>query len=161
MKIGIIVHSETGNTYSVALKLHEKLIAVGHLVEIERLRPIGAEQTDANKIRFEKLPDTGRYDALVIGGPVRGFSISPVLAAFIEQTKSLQNKKVACFATQFFPYPWMGGNRTIAQTKKICESKGAEVLGTGIVNWKSKQREKKITEVVEKLSILFNGTISR
>lgn len=155
MKIGIIIHSETGNTYSVALKLQEKLIAAGHLVDIERLTSIGGEQTDVNKIRFGKLPDIGMYDALVFGGPVRGFSISPVLAAFLTQARSLQSKEVVCMATQFFPYPWMGGNRTISQTKKICESKGAVVIGTGIVNWKSSQREKKIFDVVERLSGLF------
>lgn len=156
MKIGIIIHSETGNTYSVALKLQKKLMTMGHLAEIERLTAIGGEQTDANKVQLGKVPNIAAYDALVLGGPVRGFSISPVLAAFIKQTKTLHNIKVACFVTQFFPYPWMGGYSSISQTKMICESKSAIVIGTGIVNWKSLRREKKITEVVDKFSGLFS-----
>ena len=41
MNIGIILYSETGNTYSVSQKLKEKLIKAGHSVNIERLKVIG------------------------------------------------------------------------------------------------------------------------
>lgn len=156
MKIGIIVHSYTGNTYSVAKKLGDKLLSAGHQVDIERIAPVGGEQTnikDISTIRFETLPDVGKYDALVFGGPVRGASISPVLEAYFTHVPSLQGKKVVCLVTEFFPFPWMGGNRAINQMKKICESKGAVVCGTGVVNWKSISREKKIEEVVEKLML--------
>ena len=158
MKIGIIVHSQTGNTYSVAEKLKEKLLEAGHSVNIERIKPVGGEKTnekDVSRIRIEKLPDVNSYDALVFGAPVQGASVSPVLAAYLTQVASLQNKKVACLVTEFFPYPWMGGTRAINQMKKVCESKGASVCGTGIVNWSSIGREKKITDVVEQLSSLF------
>jgi flavodoxin len=56
MKIGIIVHSQTGHTYSVVQKLQEKLLAAGHSVNIERIKSVGGEQKhekDANKIRLE------------------------------------------------------------------------------------------------------------
>ena len=36
MKIGIIVYSKTGNTYSVAEKLESSLAKAGHTVEIKR-----------------------------------------------------------------------------------------------------------------------------
>ena len=49
----------------------------------------------------------------------------------------------------------MGGNRAIGQMKKICESKGAEVSGSGIINWSKSNREQKIVEVVDRLSGLF------
>ena len=41
MNIGIILYSETGNTYFVSQKIKEKLIKVGHSVNIERLKVIG------------------------------------------------------------------------------------------------------------------------
>lgn len=155
MNIGIIVHSQTGNTYSVAVKLKEKLLTARHSVNIERIAPIGGEQKDIKKIRIETIPDLSIYDTLIFGSPVQGAAISSVLAAFLTQTSLLQNKKVACFVTELFPFAWMGGNRAISQMKKICESKGAEVCGTGIVNWMGSRREKKIVDVVEKLSKLF------
>ena len=38
MNIGIILYSQTGNTYSVSLKLKEKLITAGHSVNIKQLK---------------------------------------------------------------------------------------------------------------------------
>lgn len=155
MKIGIIVHSRTGNTHSVALKLKEKLLTLGHSVNIEKITPVDDKQMDVKKVRFGTLPEVDTYDALVFGAPVRAFSISPVLAAYLEQLSSLGNKKTVCFVTMFFPFSWLGGLKAIARMEKICESKGTKVSGTGIVSWSSKQREKMITDVVEKLSTLF------
>ena len=37
MKIGIIVHSQTEHTYSVAQKIKEKLISEGNEADVERV----------------------------------------------------------------------------------------------------------------------------
>jgi len=155
MKIGIILYSQTGNTYSVSLKLKEKLVTAGHSVNIERLKVTSEVRLGTKDIKFETLLDVEPYDALVFGSPVQAFSLSSVMASYLTQIASLQGKKVAFLVTQFFPFPWMGGNRTLGQMKKICESKGAAVCGVAIVNWSNPSREKRITEVVEKLSKLF------
>jgi len=155
MNIGIILYSETGNTYSVSQKLKEKLIKAGHSVNIERLKVIGKVKPGTKDIKFETLPDTDSYDALVFGSPVQAFSLSSAMTTYLSQIKSLQDKKVAFLVTQFFPFPWLGGNRTIGQMKKICESKGAAICGIAVVNWSKPSREKQITEMVEKLSKLF------
>jgi NAD(P)H dehydrogenase (quinone) len=91
----------------------------------------------------------------VFGAPVWAFSLSPVLATYLTQLSSPRDKKIACFVTMGFPFAWMGGNRAIALMKKTCESKGATVLATGIVNWSSKRRAKDINDIVEKLGGLF------
>ena len=155
MKIGIILYSQTGNTYSVSLKLKEKLVAAGHSVDIGRLKVIGEVRPGAKDIKFETPPDTEPYDALVFGSPVQAFSLSSAMTAYLSQIKSLPDKKVAFLVTQFFPFPWLGGNRTIGQMKKICESKGATICGAAVVNWSKPSREKQIVEIVEKLSKLF------
>lgn len=155
MKIGIILYSKTGNTYSVAQKLQEKLIAEGHSVDLEKLKVESEVKPGEKNIKFENLPDIGQYDALVFGSPVQAFSLSAVMSSYLSQVASLQDKKVALLVTQQFPYPWMGGNRTINQMKKICESKGATVFGSGIINWSKSNREQKIVEVVDRLSGLF------
>lgn len=145
MKIGIIVYSQTGNTYSVALKLKEKLTTGSHSVEVERL--------DADSLQIPL--NVGKYDALVLGSPVEGFSLSKTMENYLLQIESFQGKKVALFVTEFFPYPWMGGNQAIKKMKKICESREGAVCGTGVVNWKSKNREKMIVDTVDRLSSLF------
>ncbi|OFW53773.1 MAG: flavodoxin [Actinobacteria bacterium RBG_13_35_12] len=155
MNIGIILYSETGNTYSVSQKLKEKLVKAEHSVNIERLKVIGKVKPGTKDIKFETLPDNDSYDALVFGSPVQAFSLSSAMTVYLSQIKSLQDKKIAFLVTQFFPFAWLGGNRAIGQMKKICESKGAAVCGTAVVNWSKPNREKQITEVVEKLSKLF------
>jgi flavodoxin len=155
MNIGIIVYSQTGNTNSVGLKLKEKLSANGHSVNIERILLAGDAQPVAKDIQFESRPEVSTYDALVFGAPVEAFSLSQVMKSYLTQVASLKGKKVACFVTKGLPFYWTGGSRAIVQMKKICGSKDATICGTGIVVWMSKDREKKIDEVVEKLSRLF------
>ena len=155
MNIGIIVYSQTGNTLSVAKKLEEKLSAAGHSATLEQVKVVGERKQGDRDFRLETLPDAGPYDALVFGSAVEAFSLSPVLTAYLKQIGSLQGKKVACLVTQFFPYPWMGGNRAIRQMQKLCESKGATVCGSGVVNWMRSRRERTTVEAVDRLSRLF------
>jgi flavodoxin len=155
MKIGIVVHSQTGHTLSVAEQLKDKLIGAGHSVNIERIMPDDDKQTDPKKIRIVNIPDLSPYETLVFAAPVQAFNVSPVMKAYLAQLPSIQNKKVACFVTKSLPFHWTGGNQAISFMKKGCESRGGTVVGTGIVNWNSKDREKRIADIVEKLSAAF------
>jgi flavodoxin len=112
MQIGIIVHSNTGNTLLVAERLMEKLSSLGHRVSIERVSAINDDEQDVQNIRLSKKPEPGAYDVLIFGAPVRGFSLSPVMRAYLSGV-TLSGKKTACFITQGFPSPWMGGNRAL------------------------------------------------
>jgi flavodoxin len=49
MNIGIVVYSRTGNTYSVALRLRDKLLELGHCANIERIAPVDEKQADIKK----------------------------------------------------------------------------------------------------------------
>ena len=152
MNIGIIVHSQTGNTFSVAEKLQGKLSELGHTVKLERLQALGEVKPRAKNIGFQALPEIGSYDALVLGAPVQAFSLSPVMQSYLGQLGLVQGKKVALLLTQHFPYAWMGGNRALGQLRTGCQSKGAVVCGTGIVHWSKAGREQQISDVVETLS---------
>jgi NAD(P)H-dependent FMN reductase len=124
-------------------------------VNIERLKDVGKVHPSTKDVKFETLPSIEPYDALVFGSPVQAFSLSSAMTVYLSQIKSLQGKKAAFLVTQYFPFPWLGGNRAIGQMKKIGESKGATICGTAVVNWSKPGREKQITEIVEKLSKLF------
>lgn len=155
MKIGIIVHSQTGHTLSVAQKLQETLTATGHSANIEKLSPVDPKQTDPKKVQIEKLPDLSPYDALVLAAPVQAFSVSPVMKVYLPQLPSLNNMKVACFVTKGLPFKWTGGNHAISQIRSAVESKGGKVVDTGIIAWSGAGKEKSITELLEKFSKLF------
>lgn len=152
MKIGIIVYSQTGNTLSVAEKLKEKLGQEGHSAKIERVTVAGGRKSGERRFQLEVQPEVGQYDALVFGSAVEAFSLSPVLRSYLAGVDSIQGKQVACLVTQFFPYPWMGGNRAIRQMRRICESKGASVCGSAIVNWAGSRRAKTTAQAIEDLT---------
>ena len=154
MKIGIIVHSQTEHTYSVAQKLREKLISVGHEANVERVIPLGDVAPGAKDIKFENQPDSQVYDALIFGAPVHAFSLSPAMKTYMEQLPSLQNKIIACFVTKGAPFKWTGGTRAIGQMKKICNARGGKVSETGIIVWNNK-RDKEIDKLVDKITRLF------
>jgi NAD(P)H dehydrogenase (quinone) len=156
MNIGIIVHSQTGNTYAVAQKLQEKLSVAGHTVSIEQVTAVGRPQHPrGKKVELETSPDVSKYDALIFGAPVNAFSLSLIQDAYLAQLSSLNNKKVACYVTKALPFNWTGGNRALSQMKKHCEAKGAAVSGAGIVQWGEAHREQKINNLVETFSRLF------
>lgn len=154
MNIGIIVHSQTGNTHSVGRKLQEKLEQQGHSVTVELLDTANDEVGGSGgEPDLGGLFDIDRYDALVFGSPVQAFSLAPVMTVYLSQLPSLDNMDIACFVTKQLPFYWTGGNRAIAAMKRICEEKGGRVVGTEVVFWS--RREKSIRDCVENLSLLF------
>lgn len=154
MNIGIIVHSQTGNTFSAALNLQEKLSTAGHNVTIERLKPIGNAHPGVKNLQLETYPDIASYEGLVLAAPVWAFSISPVLKSYLEQLNSLQGKKIASFITMGFPFAWMGGNRAINQLEKTCRSKDGTLSAKAVVTL-SGNNQKTVNSMIKELTELF------
>ena len=148
MKIGIIIHSHTGNTLSVGEKLREVWGNEGHEVTLERVRAENEEPSEALKTELAEAPEISPYDVVVFGAPVRGFSLSPVMKKYLQQIESLKGKEVFCFVTQQLKSPIFGGNHSLGQMKQLCLSKGERVSKSGIVNWSNKKREEMMDEIV-------------
>ena len=148
MNIGIIVHSHTGNTLSVAEKLKESLTLKGHIVTLERVIAVDGSPKASN-IQLKAIPIVEDYDYLFFGAPVWAFSLSSVMKLYLTQLTSLKGKKIGCFVTQRFPYSWMGGSRAVNQMIKLCDQKGAMTSKIGVINWSSNKRSNKIDTVIE------------
>jgi len=116
MKIGIILHSQTGNTYAVGQKLKEKLESKGHQVTLSRMKTMNESMPTQNNVQLDCMPETSEYDALVFGGWVQAFGLCASMTFYLNQLSSLAQKRTACFLTQFFPYPWMGGRNALSKT---------------------------------------------
>lgn len=151
MKVGIIVHSKTGNTLNVAKKLVDKFKSDGYLASIEQIVADNDGEADIKKIQLTNIPNISEYDVVIFGAPVRGFSLSLVMQSYLLNCESLKEKKVSCYVTQHFPYPWMGGKRAIEQMKNLCTAKDAKVKDSAIINMTNKNRDKMIEDAVEKL----------
>lgn len=158
MYIGILVHSETGHTLSVAQRIEKKLTEKGHTCRIEQVSAVGETSKSQGQvqmpIRFDAPPDAAPYDALILGAPVWGFSLSKVMEAYVAQASGLSGKKVGCFVTQQFPSPFFGGNHSIRQLKNACLEKGAGVYASGGVNWSNSRREDQINSLAESFAAI-------
>jgi len=155
LKIGLIIYSLTGNTKNVAVKLKDKLSSAGHSVSLEEIKISGNTPAQPGKFQLTTIPDIDTYDQLIFGAPVQALSLNPVMKTYLKQLPELNGKIVACYVTKYLPLLWFGGTGAISAMKKICESKGAQVLGTEIVVWAESKREKTITRCIENLSRLF------
>lgn len=151
MNIGIIVYSETGNTYSVAQKIKDSISDSGHNIVVKKLETIekNKKKKDYN---LKEYPDLSKYDLLIFASYVEAFSLSLAMQNYFKDIESLNGKKVFCFVTKALFFNWTGGNRAIRQMKRMCKSKGASILGSGIVKWRDKDRENDIFALLEKVS---------
>ena len=155
MNIGIIVYSQTGNTLQVVNRVKERLIGEGHSVVLEQVTVVGGRTPKTKEFELEAKPNVEAYDAIVFASYVEAFSLCAVMARYLKAIGSLEGKQVACLATQQFPYPWMGGSRAIKQMKALCQSKGAMVRATGIVNWAKSRREATMAGAIDRLGKAF------
>ncbi len=155
MNIGIVVYSQTGNTRLVATKLKEAVSAAGHRAALEEVKLAGERKQGAKVFELGPLPNLDAYDALVLGASVEAMSLSPVMVKYLEAVPTLERKNVACLVTQGLPYRWLGGNHAVRTMTRLCEAKGAKVLGGHVVNWMGGGLDAKIARAVEHLSKLF------
>jgi len=124
-------------------------------VNVEKIKVIGEFKPRQKEIKFEKLPAIEQYDGIVFGSPVHAFSLAQPMSRYLRQIQSLSDKKIALFATKQLRFNWTGGNQAIKKMKKICKSKDGVICGSGIVVWSSKDRERMINEVADKISKSF------
>jgi multimeric flavodoxin WrbA len=155
VKIALLIHSNTGNTLSVAQRLRAELEAAGHQADILAVKAREASGGLPRSIAFDSIPDLASYEGIVAGAPVQAFSPAPVMAAFLKRLPRLEGKTAGCFVTQGFPFSWMGGNRSVRLMKRLLKKKGAAVAGSGVVNWGRSCRERLIEQTVERLAGLF------
>lgn len=151
MKIGIIVYSHTGNTLSVAQKIEQALKSAGHTVSLEMVEPVNGDPNSSAQVELKSAPDINPYDTIIFASPVQAFTLSRVMKLYLSQLPSLTGKKVYCFVTQHLKKTWMGGNNAVKKISEACNSKGAKIELSGIINWSSKARDQQIDSLVSKL----------
>jgi len=157
MKVGIVIYSQTGNTRRVAEDVKRALEKAGHSVGMQEVALVGERKQGARSFELVRPADLGRPDVLILGAAVEAFSLSPVMARYIQSVSSLDPMRVACLVTQAFPYRWLGGNRAVRQMRRLCAAKGATVIGAQIVNWMGNGLEERIARAVDGLVRLAAG----
>lgn len=156
MKVGIIVYSQTGHTYSVASKLYEKIKKDGHDVKLEKIEAERDMKKKPEVFEITNSPKVDGYDVIIFASYVEAFMLCPVMRRYLETIPLLKNKEVLCLVTQHFPYAWLGGNSAIRKMKSLCQSKEATIQTTGVINWTNKKRESMIESVINDFSKALN-----
>ncbi|GAB4112564.1 MAG: hypothetical protein Kow00103_02240 [Candidatus Caldatribacteriota bacterium] len=108
MKTMIIVHSQSRTTLEfaqhIATQLKEK-----HPTELIHLQTDPEIKSGSVRrifhFKITNLPEIKDYDLILLGGPVWGFSASPIVIAALEKMENLSGKKVLPFVTMGFFSP--------------------------------------------------------
>lgn len=161
MKICIIVHSKTGTTLKFGEIIARKLQEKGHTVDLVRLETAGPVRPgsvrQAQKITITNMPDGAKYDVICAGGPVWGFSASPVIIECLKGLKNISGKKIVPFATMGFPFQGMGGSQAINLMSSVAENAGAAMLPGKVVTKmfhnSKKLMENAATEIADDLAV--------
>jgi NAD(P)H dehydrogenase (quinone) len=155
MKIGIFVHSQSGNTAKLGLAVTHALREKGHEVSVELLRPFGKVSLWSRNVRFRTMPEPDEFDILLLGGPNWAFGSSPVIVSLLRQLETLKGKKTLFFITSLLPDSLSGAQRGIAKVNGLCEGLGAKVLPGVTVAWGlycgKKRLDKTVDEICKKI----------
>lgn len=157
MKIGIIIHTQSGHTAQFARAIAAKFNSVGHEAEIDLLRTVGQVSPGSKKFSIKNAPSLEQYDAILFGGPVWAFKASPVIMALLRGVIKIKNKKVLSFVTMAFPFSWLGGKQAIKEMNQELDASGGIVLPGEILHFLLKPNAQKMEQAVQRIYEKLTG----
>ena len=154
MNIGIVVYSKSGNTLEAANMMREELESNGHTVSLEQVTAEG-DPKPGEKVDLTHIPQVDGYDCLILGAPVHGFSLAPVMNGFVTELPDLQGKQVLAFVTKQLPMKWTGGTKALQTMQIACESKGGRFVGGVVLFASDKKRDRSFQDGVQQVCRLI------
>ena len=151
MKIAIIVHSFTGHTLEVANKLKVSLETKGHQVVLDQVNAV-SNDPNHNKPTLINAPSIEGYDLLYFCSPVQAFSLARIMTSYLKQLPVIKETKARCIITKYLKQQWLGGNSAIRKMESILKTKNIICEKSGVVVWKSEEREQLIEELCASMS---------
>lgn len=156
MHLGIIIHSQSGHTASVARAIAEKFRGRGHEVDLKLLLTSGMSKPGSRNFSICNAPEDeeiASFDALLVGGPVWGFRASPVIREFLTWLKKLEGKKALAFVTHGLPWPTLGANQAIHAMNEDLRASGATVLPGEALHYFFGIRKAKLAEALDRIYV--------
>lgn len=157
MRICIAVHSKTGVTLALAEAVAGRLREKGHEAAVLPLDPEGDVQPHQKGVRLKNSPGCGGYDALLVGGPVWAFGVSPVALAFASGLGDMKGAKALPFVTMGFRLKLMGGYQGISALSRGLSKTGATVLPGVIASAWAARSDAEKRAVVERIVTILEG----
>ena len=152
MHVGIFIHSQSGHSSDMGMAITRKLREKGHEVDILLMKPAGRVRPRKKHVEFrEDVPDMSPYDAVVFGGPIWGFTASPVVSAFIKEIPSLKGKKALCFSTSGAPTAISGAKGGMKKLNGLLEEIEATVIEGEAIFWGLWCSKNKIETIAQRI----------
>lgn len=148
MNIGIIVYSETGNTLALCEQARDILTGYGQTVTLARIT--------VNDVKLDRslrdAPVADRYDLVILGTPVQGFSLPVPVKEYLARATFAQGVKLGVLITQYFKADWLGGTQTLKQALAAFARFNPVFYGSGIVHVRSRKRDEQINAAMRALT---------
>jgi len=148
MKIGLIIHSETGHTQGIARAIEKALKEDGHAADLEMVVAKSTKPWRENLPKLSEIPSSKGYDILVLGAPVWGFTLSLVMTEYLYQVRPLHCDKLILFSTGAL-HRWFGGNRAIKKMASLSGVPDSKIVQAGSVRFPRNKKPKYIDQVVD------------
>ncbi|MFW6298996.1 MAG: flavodoxin family protein [Bacillota bacterium] len=148
MKIGMMVHSETGHTMDVAHAIETALKKEGYEVEIRSVVAKSKRPWKESMPSIKETPDPNGYDVLILGAPVWGFTLSRVMEEYLFQVRPIETKRLILFSTGALPR-FFGGKRAMKIMHDISKVPEAKTIYAGSVRFPRKKKPRFKREVVD------------
>jgi flavodoxin len=133
MKIAIVYYSKTGTTKKFAEIIADALKSKKHSIDLIELKVTGLPKLKTEDAKIENIPDCSKYDLIMIGSPVWGFTATPVAITCLKRMTGIKGKRVVPFVTMGFPFVSMGGTQTASLMSKLAKEAGAIPMQGAIV----------------------------
>jgi hypothetical protein len=171
MKILIAYYSRTGSTEKLAQVLKKEFKARGHLVDIEKIKPVKEHGFwhwwHLRIIRGEcdiqppKIQNVSKYDAICVGSP-NWTRLSLPMARYLREVKGAKYKNIGFFATTVLPpvFEWFIFSAYLLDLtfSRIVEKKGGRIIESLMLssmfkrwNFASKYGKKTIKKFCDKI----------
>jgi flavodoxin len=165
MKIGIILHSQSGHTATFAKAIAAKFTELGHETDTILLMTSGLSRPTSRRFTISNAPmdsEIARFDAVLFGGPVWAFKASPVIMKYLASigTGTLKGRKALAFVTMGFPWKALGASRALYSMTRKLESFDADVLQGEMLRYLFGFNKKRLAQAVEKITSRVTGSQS-
>ncbi len=158
MKVAIIFYSFTGNTRKVASVIKDFLIKQNVEVKFLELKPKleskrfvqqAAQSLFAKKVKLvgENIPDISDSDHIFLGTPVWAFAPAPAMRSFIQDCKTLKNKKTSLFETYG---SGLGKEKCLNKMETLLFKKANSVVNKFMISDKKVDDNKYLSELISK-----------
>ena len=141
MKILIAYYSRTGSTEKIAEALKKELEARGHLVDVEKVKPLKEHSfwtwqlirifKGECDIQSPRIKNVSKYDTICIGSP-NWTRLSLPMARYLKEVEGLKYKNVGFFATTAAPpaFEWYVPSAYLLDLtfSRIIDAKGGRIV---------------------------------